>query len=87
MSGLLNIVAAVGLLVAGQNAGTTRPEVPESLKPPAGEEVVLQAHAKCVRVYVCQAGADQKFAWVLKGPEAELADAGKTIVHHSAGPT
>jgi hypothetical protein len=88
MSGLLNIVAAVGLLVAGQNAGTTRPEVPESLKPPAGEEVVLQAHAKGVQVYVCQAGADQKFAWVLKGPEAELADAaGKTIVHHSAGPT
>ena len=88
MSRLLNIVAAMGLLMARQGAGTARPEVPESLKAPAGEEVVLGAHAKGVQIYVCQAGADQKLAWVLKGPEAELSNAaGKTIAHHSAGPT
>jgi len=41
-----------------------------------------------VQIYVCQAGAEQKFGWVLKAPEAELADSrGKQVVHHSAGPT
>jgi hypothetical protein len=88
MSKLLNIVAAMGFLVGAQSAGTARPELPESLTAPAGEQVVLWAHAKGVQIYACQAGADLKLTWVLKGPEAELADAsGKTIVHHSAGPT
>jgi hypothetical protein len=88
MSRLLNIVTAMGFLAGAQGAGTARPEVPESLKAPAGEEVVLAAHAKGVQIYACQAGADLKLTWVLKGPEAELSDAGgKTIVHHSAGPT
>jgi Protein of unknown function (DUF3455) len=87
MSKLLNIVAAMGLLAGVQGAGTMRPEVPESLKAPAGEDVVLVAHAKGVQIYVCQGGADLKLTWVLKGPEAELSDAsGKSIVHHSAGP-
>jgi len=86
MSRLLAIAMAAGLFVQG--AGVTKPEVSESLKTPAGEVVVLGAHAKGVQVYVCQAGSDQKLAWVLKGPDAELTDAsGKTIVHHSAGPT
>lgn len=87
MGKLLQIVAAMGLLAGAQGAGTARLEVPESLKAPAGEEVVLMAHAKGVQIYVCQGGADLKLAWVLKGPEAELLDAaGKTIAHHSAGP-
>jgi hypothetical protein len=82
-------VTGVGmLLVAAQMARPGRPEVPESLQAPAGEEVILVGHAKGVQIYACQAGADQKLAWVLKGPEAELTDAaGKTIVHHFAGPT
>jgi hypothetical protein len=87
MRKLLNIVAAMGFLAAAQSAGTARPEVPESLKAPAGEEVVLWAHAKGVQIYACQADAGLKLTWVLKGPEAELSDpSGKTIVHHSAGP-
>jgi hypothetical protein len=88
MSRLLSFLAAMGFLAGAQSAGTARPEVPKSLEAPAGEEVVLAAHARGVQIYACQAGADLKLAWVLKGPEAELADAsGKTIVHHSAGPT
>lgn len=39
-------------------------------------------------MYTCQAGADGKFAWILKGPEAELKDRkDKVIGQHSAGPT
>ena len=88
MSSLLQIIVAVGLFAAWQGAKMSRPAVPENLKAPAGEEVILAAHAKGVQIYVCQAGADQKMAWLLKGPEAELADTnGKTIVHHFAGPT
>jgi hypothetical protein len=88
LSVVLGIGAAMGLLMARQSTGPGRPEVPEIIQAPAGEEVVLAAHATGVQIYACQAGADQKMAWVLKGPEAELSDAsGKKIVHHFAGPT
>jgi len=88
MSKFLQTAGAISLLIAWQGAGRTRPEVPKSLEPPAGEEVVLEAHAKGVQIYACQLGADQKSAWVFKAPEAELTDAaGKIIIHHSAGPT
>jgi hypothetical protein len=82
------VTIAAGMLFAEQVAGPPRPEVPESLKAPAGEQVVLAAHATGVQIHVCQAGADEKSGWVLKAPEAELTDSdGKEIVQHSAGPT
>jgi len=88
MNRLMQVAGAIGMLLAAQGQGPARPEVPESLKAPAGEEVILAAHASGAQIYVCQAGADQKFAWVLKAPEADLTDAtGKKIVHHFAGPT
>jgi hypothetical protein len=88
MNRFVLMIAVAGILFAEQGAGPARPEVPESLRTPAGERVILAAHATGAQVYVCQAGAEQKFGWVLKAPEAELIDAtGKTIVHHSAGPT
>ncbi len=88
MNRLIQVAGAIGMLLAAQGQGPARPEVPESLKAPAGEQVILAAHATGVQIYVCQAGADQKFAWVLKAPEAELTDAtGKKIAHHFAGPT
>ena len=88
MNRLIQVAGAIGMFLAAQGQGPARPEVPENLKAPAGEEVILAAHATGVQIYVCQAGADQKFAWVLKAPEAELTDAtGKKIAHHFAGPT
>jgi len=88
MNRLIQVAGAIGMLLAAQGQEPARPEVPESLKAPAGEQVILAAHATGVQIYVCQAGADQKFAWVLKAPEAELTDAtGKKIAHHFAGPT
>jgi hypothetical protein len=81
-------VVGVGVLLAGQMPQPARPEVPESLRAPAGEEVILVAHAKGTQIYTCQAGAEQKFSWVFKAPEAHLMDAtGKRIGHHFAGPT
>jgi hypothetical protein len=88
MSRIFQVVGAIGMLFAACGQGPARPEVPKNLQAPAGEEVILTAQATGVQIYVCQAGADQKFAWVLKAPEAELADAtGKKIARHFAGPT
>jgi Protein of unknown function (DUF3455) len=88
MSRLFRVVGAIAMLFAAHGQGPARPEVPENLRAPACEEAILSAHATGVQIYVCQASADQKFTWVLKAPEAELADTtGKKIAHHFAGPT
>lgn len=87
MNSLIQLAVAAGMLIA-QGQGLARPEVPESLKAPAGEEVILTAHATGTQIYVCLQGSDQKYAWVFKAPEGELTNAtGKKILHHSAGPT
>jgi hypothetical protein len=66
----------------------SRPDVPDKIKAPAGEGVVLQARASGSQIYVCQSGTDGKFAWTLKAPEAELHDQqGGIIGRHYAGPT
>ena len=84
---LIQAMGAIAVLFFMLGFGSARPEVPESLKAPAGEEVILMAHATGVQIYVCQAETEQKSAWVLKAPEAELSDrTGKQIVHHFAGP-
>jgi uncharacterized protein DUF3455 len=88
MNRQIQVVVVLGLLMAAQGQAPLRPEVPESLKAPTGEEVVLAAHATGTQIYVCQQGSDQKYGWVFKAPEAELTDtSGKKIIHHSAGPT
>lgn len=64
------------------------PDVPDAIQAPAGEEVVLYAHATGSQIYTCQAAADGKFSWTLKAPEAELHDRkDKVIGQHSAGPS
>jgi hypothetical protein len=81
----LLLVIAMGISSSGQNV--PRPDVPDAIKAPAGEQVVLQVHATGSQVYVCKAGADGKFAWTLKAPEAELHDQqGAVVGHHYAGP-
>ena len=64
------------------------PDVPDAIQVPAGEEVVLYAHATGWQIYTCQTASDGKFAWALKAPEADLHDrADKVIGKHFAGPT
>ena len=64
------------------------PDVPDAIALPTGLEPVLFVRAKGSQIYACQAGTDGKFAWVLKGPDAELKDRkDKVIGQHSAGPT
>ena len=86
ISGLV-LLAALAFRVAGAQQEPPS-DVPGAIQVPAGEKVVLSAHASGSQIYTCQAGADGKFAWTLKAPDAELMDSsGKVIGNHFAGPT
>jgi hypothetical protein len=64
------------------------PQIPADIKAPAGEKLVLKAHATGSQIYTCKAGADGALQWTLKAPDAELHDKkGGVIGHHFAGPT
>src|SRR5437588_2817067 len=91
-------IAALSMLIFGTSFITAQgkdapakespPDVPDAIQVPAGEEVLLYAHATGSQIYSCQAGADGKFGWTLKAPEAELHDRkDKVIGKHSAGPS
>jgi uncharacterized protein DUF3455 len=61
--------------------------VPPQLRPPAGEQLFLTAHAKGDQVYTCKEGVTQ-FDWVLKAPDAQLFNKdGRPFGKHFAGPT
>jgi hypothetical protein len=65
-----------------------KPNVPDVIRPPAGEELVLIARATGFQIYVCRPDAEGKPAWMLKSPEAELFDEqGNVIGKHFGGPT
>jgi Protein of unknown function (DUF3455) len=87
------IISSVPLANAQANkendpAKESAPDVPDAIAVPSGLEPVLFVRAKGSQIYTCQAGADGKFSWTLKGPEAELKDRkDKVIGQHSAGPT
>jgi hypothetical protein len=99
MPRLLLVAAAIvglGVVVLGTSRASAqaadspqkevRPDVPDAIQAPAGEEVVLLAHATGSQIYICQA-ADGKFSWTLKAPDAELHDRkDKVIGQHFAGP-
>ncbi|HXZ81600.1 MAG TPA: DUF3455 domain-containing protein [Terriglobales bacterium] len=86
---LLPIAAMFAIIVqaSGQGSSSSSPDVPDKLKAPAGENLILKAQGSGSQIYVCKQQADNKFAWTLKAPEAELRDdQGKVIGHHYAGP-
>ena len=85
---LLPIAILIGVATQASGQSVSRPDVPDKIKAPAGEEAVLQVHASGSQIYTCQAGTDGKLAWALKAPEAELHDQqGAIIGRHYAGPT
>ena len=87
MIGFAIIASLLWLPAANAQKGSS-PDVPAAIQAAAAEEVVLLAHASGSQIYTCQAGADGKFAWTLKTPDAELKDEkGKVIGSHFAGPS
>src|ERR1700761_8690807 len=92
----LSLIAGVWLgswmfaCAAEAPATNAAPVIPEAIKAPATESLVLSANAKGFQVYESRAKKEDptKFEWALKGPDAELFDAsGKKIARHYAGPT
>jgi len=85
---LLQVAALIGLITPASAQSMPRPDVPEKIKAPTAEEIVLVAHATGSQIYVCQPTADSKLAWTLKAPEAELHDQqGAVVGRHYEGPT
>jgi len=83
-------VAIAALLAGCASTPLTPPEVPEALRPAAGETLFLEALATGVQIYECTSKPDDgaTYAWIFKSPEATLADAaGKPLGKHYAGPT
>ena len=85
---LSQTAAFLGLaaLLGAQSA--SRPEVPDAIKAPSAEVIVLVAHASGKQIYACRDGADGLPHWVLEAPEAQLRNAaGAVIGRHYLGPT
>ena len=73
----LAVFVAVGFVsVFAQQAG-------QSIEPPPGSRLLLEAKAEGAQIYTCT-----NSQWVLKAPDAKLLDAsGQVIGSHFAGPT
>ena len=81
----------LAMLLAAAMGGLSLPvaaqDVPEQLRPPPGELLQLQVHAKGDQVYVCK-GDGAQFSWTLKAPDAQLFDEKrKPFGKHFAGPS
>ena len=91
IGGIIGAILLGSLFATAQKEAPVKesaPDVPDAITAPSGLEPVLFVHASGAQVYTCQAGADGKFDWTLKSPEAELKDRkDKVIGQHTAGPT
>ena len=82
---LLTASVLVGLttFVSAQAA-----DIPDEIKAPAAEKLVLKTHATGSQIYTCAVGADGAPQWTLKAPDAQLHDRkGAVVGQHFAGPT
>jgi hypothetical protein len=85
---MLRVLQVTVLMVFSALSVAGTPGTPDEIKVPAGEKLVLKAHATGFQIYTCKAAGDRPAQWELKAPEAELHDRkGTVIVHHFAGPT
>ena len=86
---LASTLSSLGLLAAFAAAQPLAPpEVPEALRPPAGQSLYLEALATGVQIYECSQKSDSSYEWSFKAPEASLADrSGHSLGKHYAGPT
>ena len=82
----------VAALLAGcaTTAPIVTPAIPEGLKVPANQSLMLQTRAIGVQIYDCKPGKGDpgRFEWTFRAPEADLFDdAGRKIGKHYAGPS
>ena len=81
------------MLILAACASSPRPQpsaIPENIRVPEGQVLLLRAAARGAQIYTCKAKAAEPaaFEWALKAPGAELFDqGGAKIGRHYAGPT
>jgi hypothetical protein len=84
-------VAIALMVVACASAPRVQPApVPENLRVPDGQSLLLRAAARGTQIYSCKVKTADPgaFEWTLKAPDAELFDqSGARIGRHFAGPT
>lgn len=89
VGGLVSLTFVINA-VGSKRKPISPPPVPDNIKVPDGQTVLLKALGKGVQIYDCMATAADpgKFDWSLKAPEADLTNEdGKRIAKHYAGPT
>jgi hypothetical protein len=86
LSAVVALLMGAGTAAGAQGLPST--QIPNGIGAPAGEELVLQAHASGAQIYVCGEASDGQLRWTLKAPDAVLRDdKGAVIIQHYAGPT
>lgn len=85
---MMRVLLLTAMMLAGLHACATRPDVPETLRPPVGQELVVALHADGFQVYDCAAAAQGGYEWKFRAPDATLRDvSGQPMGSHYAGPT
>lgn len=85
---LLQLIVLIGIAIHANGQEMPPSDVPEKIKVPIDEKVVLVAHASGAQIYTCKQGINGGYVWTLRGPEAELRDSSGTVIgRHYAGPT
>ena len=87
---LFRMTVVIMLSACASTAPRQTISVPENLRVPDDQPLLLRAAARGAQIYTCKARAAEPsaFEWVLKAPEAELFDeSGAKIGRHYAGPT
>ncbi len=83
-------VLSVSILVGSGCATIALPDIPATLRPPAGQVVYLEALASGVQIYECmpKPAEPSTYEWTFRAPEAALVDrSGRSLGKHYAGPT
>ena len=83
-------LAVAALVLAFIASNVPAAPIPEKLKTPANEVLLLQTKAIGVQIYTCSARKEDpsRYEWTFKAPEAELYDSsGARIGKHYGGPT
>jgi hypothetical protein len=80
-------ISALALAACSGVRPLVAPDVPEALRPPAGQTLFMEALATGVQIYECSRKGDA-YEWGFKAPEASLAErSGYVLGKHYAGPT
>ncbi|MEH1866707.1 MAG: DUF3455 domain-containing protein [Nostoc sp.] len=81
--------AIAGTMEPAQRIADVAP-IPDSIKVPNGEQLLLKASAKGSQIYICKPKSEspEQYEWTLKSPDAVLLnEQGQDLGKHYAGPT